>query len=73
MVADNIAGPWIDTLDKPLLITEMTPTHEYDMGIVEDEIGDFYIVFGVWDFYIAKLIKYMSQVNHPNEIMKYFQ
>ncbi len=55
MVADDVTGPWTDPLGKPLLTADLTPTHEYDMGIVEDEAGVFYIVFGVWDFYIAEL------------------
>jgi hypothetical protein len=55
VVADSPSGPWRDPLGKPLLATNLTPTHEYDMSIVEDKSGDFYIVFGVWDFYIAKL------------------
>ncbi len=55
VVADSPVGPWTDPLGKPLLSSEMTPTHEYDMGIIQDEKGDFYIVFGVWDYYIAKL------------------
>jgi hypothetical protein len=55
MVADSPAGPWTDPLGKPLLSSELTPTDEYDMGILEDTNGDWYIVFGVWDYYIAKL------------------
>ena len=55
VVSDSPAGPWKDPLGKPLLTAEMTPTHEYDMGIIQDETGEFYIVFGVWDYYIAKL------------------
>ncbi len=55
VVSDSPAGPWIDPLGKPLLDSDLTPTDEYDMGILEDANGDFYIVFGVWDYYIAKL------------------
>lgn len=55
VVADSPQGPWKDPLGKPLLPSELTPTHEYDMGIFQDTSGDFYIVFGVWDYYIAKL------------------
>jgi arabinoxylan arabinofuranohydrolase len=55
VVADSPAGPWTDPLGKPLLSSQKTPTHEYDMGIIQDNKGDFYIVFGVWDYYIAKL------------------
>jgi len=59
VVGDSPAGPWKDPLGKPLLTSEMTPTHEYDMGIIQDVAGDYYIVFGVWDYYIAKLNKDM--------------
>ena len=55
MVGDSPSGPWNDPLGKPLLSSDLTPTHEYDIGIIEDENGEFYIVFGVWDYYIAKL------------------
>jgi beta-xylosidase len=69
MVAESMAGPWKDPLGKPLLSAEMTPTHEYDMGIFEDGKGDFYIVFGVWDFYIAKLNEDMiSLAEAPRKI-----
>ena len=70
MVADSPAGPWIDPLGRPLLSTDLTPTQEYDMGIVEDKSGDFYIVFGVWDFYIAKLNEDMiSLAEKPRKIV----
>jgi arabinoxylan arabinofuranohydrolase len=69
MVANSPSGPWKDPLGKPLLSSEMTPTHEYDMGIFEDEKGDFYIVFGVWDYYIAKLNEDMiSLAENPRKI-----
>ncbi|NQY09364.1 MAG: family 43 glycosylhydrolase [Flavobacteriales bacterium] len=70
VVADNPAGPWKDPLGKPLLTEEMTPTDEYDMGIIEDDKGDFYIVFGVWNFHIAKLNEDMiSLAEDPKEII----
>jgi len=69
MVADSPTGPWTDPLGKPLLTAELTPTHEYDPGIFEDESGDFYIIFGVWDFYIAKLNEDMiSLAEKPRKI-----
>ena len=69
MVADSPTGPWRDPLGKPLLSTDLTPTQEYDMGIFEDPSGDFYIVFGVWDFYIAKLNEDMiSLAETPRKI-----
>ena len=51
---DSPVGPWKDPLGKPLLTSELTPTHEYDMAVFEDN-GEHYIIFGVWDYYIAKL------------------
>ncbi|GAA4958418.1 family 43 glycosylhydrolase [Algibacter aquimarinus] len=54
VVGDTPVGPWEDVLAKPLLDSSLTPTHEYDMAIFEDN-GTHYIIFGVWDYYIAKL------------------
>lgn len=54
VVGDTPVGPWKDPLGKPLLTSDLTPTDEYDMAIFEDE-GEHYIIFGVWDYYIAKL------------------
>lgn len=69
MVGDSPTGPWKDLLGKPLLTSEMTPTHEYDMGIVQDEAGEYYIVFGVWNYYIAKLNEDMiSLAEKPRKI-----
>lgn len=47
-------GPWSDPLGKPLLDSDLTPTDEYDMAIFEEN-GEHYIIFGVWEFYIARL------------------
>ncbi|SNR70837.1 Glycosyl hydrolases family 43 [Lutibacter agarilyticus] len=54
VVGDSPVGPWKDPLGKPLLASDLTPTDEYDMAIFEDN-GEHYIIFGVWDYYIAKL------------------
>ena len=54
VVGDSPVGPWYDPLGKPLLTSELTPTDEYDMAIFEED-GEHYIIFGVWDYYIAKL------------------
>lgn len=54
VVGDSPVGPWKDPLGKPLLTSELTPTDEYDMAIFEEN-GEHYIIFGVWDYYIAKL------------------
>ena len=54
VVGDSPVGPWRDPLGKPLLMSELTPTDEYDMAIFEEN-GAHYIIFGVWEYYIAKL------------------
>ncbi|UMB54090.1 family 43 glycosylhydrolase [Lutibacter sp. A64] len=54
VMGDSPVGPWTDPLGKPLLASDLTPTDEYDMSIFEDN-GEHYIIFGVWDYYIAKL------------------
>lgn len=61
VVGDTPAGPWRDPLGKPLLAADLTPTHEYDPGILS--VGDDrYIVFGVFDYYIAKLADDMTSL-----------
>ncbi len=54
VVGDTPVGPWKDPLGKPLLTSEMTSTDEYDMTVFEDN-GEHYILFGVWEYFIAKL------------------
>ena len=54
VVGNSPIGPWVDVLGKPLLDSNLTPTHEYDMAIFEEN-GEHYIFFGVWDYYVAKL------------------
>jgi arabinoxylan arabinofuranohydrolase len=55
VVADSPEGPWRDPLGKPIIDKTLTPTQERDPGILADHDGNMYIVFGVWDFYIARL------------------
>ncbi|HKK80892.1 MAG TPA: family 43 glycosylhydrolase, partial [Prolixibacteraceae bacterium] len=43
MVGDSPSGPWKDPLGEPLLPEDLTPTHEYDMGIFQDTDGEYYI------------------------------
>ncbi|GGD27322.1 family 43 glycosylhydrolase [Hyunsoonleella pacifica] len=54
VVGNTPVGPWKNALNKPLLNSDLTPTHEYDMAIFEEN-GSHYIIFGVWEYYIAKL------------------
>lgn len=69
VVGNTPVGPWIDPLGKPLLDANLTPTDEYDMAIFEDN-GTHYIIFGVWDYYIAKLNEDMiSLAEEPRKII----
>ncbi len=54
VVGNTPIGPWKDPLGKPLLSEDLTPTHEYDMAIFEEN-DEHYIIFGVWDYYISRL------------------
>ena len=68
VVGDTPVGPWKDLLGKPLLSSDLTPTHEYDMALFEEK-GAHYIIFGVWDYYIAKLNDdMMSLAETPKKI-----
>ena len=53
-IGNTPVGPWKEALGKPLLTSNLTPTHEYDMAIFEEN-EEHYIFFGVWDYYVAKL------------------
>jgi len=69
VVGDSPVGPWKDPLGKPLLTSELTPTDEYDMAIFEEN-GEHYIIFGVWDYYIAKLnYDMISLAEKPRKII----
>jgi beta-xylosidase len=67
--ADSPKGPWKDPLKKPLIPADLTPVEERDPGIIMDDNGNAYIVFGVWDFYIARLNEDMiSLAEKPRRI-----
>jgi arabinoxylan arabinofuranohydrolase len=54
VVGDSPVGPWKDPLGKPFLAEDLTPTHEYDISVIEYQ-GIHYAIFGVWDYYIARM------------------
>jgi hypothetical protein len=67
---DSPAGPWKDPLGKPLIAKGSTPTLARDPGILQERDGASYIVFGCWDFYIAKLNEDMiSLAETPRKIL----
>ncbi len=55
VVGDTPRGPWEDPLGKPLIPKGVTPTEVRDPGILMDDDGCNYIVFGTWNYYIARL------------------
>ena len=68
--SDTPAGPWKDPLGKPLIAQGSTPTLARDPGILQEKDGTSYIVFGCWDFYIAKLNEDMiSLAETPRKIL----
>lgn len=69
VVGDSPAGPWLDPLGKPLLDSTLTPTDEYDMTVFEDDDGEYYILFGVWEYYMARLNEDMiSLAEEPRKV-----
>jgi beta-xylosidase len=55
VVADTPVGPWRDPLKKPLVGKGIIPVNPYDPGILIDDDGTPYLIFGVYDYYIARL------------------
>lgn len=55
VVGESPAGPWHDPLGRPLVSPDDAPAGAYDPGVFIDDDGTPYLVFGVWDYYIARL------------------
>lgn len=55
VTSDTPVGPWKDPLGKPLIPPGLTPTEERDPAIFQATDGATYIVFGTFDYYIARL------------------
>eukprot|EP01063_Lacrimia_lanifica_P035655 TRINITY_DN6863_c0_g1_i1.p1 TRINITY_DN6863_c0_g1~~TRINITY_DN6863_c0_g1_i1.p1 ORF type:complete len:464 (+),score=58.20 TRINITY_DN6863_c0_g1_i1:205-1596(+) len=70
VVADDPTGPWNDPLGKPLLDRAMgsalsPPTTFRDPCVFEDTDGEFYIIAGVFNYYIARLSRNMVALAEP--------
>jgi arabinoxylan arabinofuranohydrolase len=52
---DTPAGPWKDPLGKPLVAAGSLPTAARDPGVLQEADGTSYLVFGTFDYYIARL------------------
>lgn len=69
MQADSPVGPWHDPIGKPFLAEGSVPTEIRDPGVFRDDDGEYYIVFGTWDFFIARLNEDMvSLAESPRKI-----
>ena len=49
VVADSVKGPWRDPLGKPLI------SKGYDADLLKDDDGEYYMVYGVWNYHIARM------------------
>ena len=62
VVSDAPAGPWCDELEKPLLPTRCVDTEVYDPCFFKEDDGTVYILFGAFDYYMAKMADDMRSV-----------
>jgi hypothetical protein len=69
VVGETPIGPWKDVLGRPLLTSIMTPTHEYDPGILKDG-QDHYIIFGAFNYHIAKLNDDMISLSETPKLVE---
>jgi hypothetical protein len=63
-------GPWHDPLGQPLIAAGSVRTEARDPGLFADDDGNYYIVFGTWRFFIARLNDDMIHLaESPREIV----
>jgi arabinoxylan arabinofuranohydrolase len=55
MEANTPIGRWTDPLHKPRVATGSVPTAAREPAILQKEDGTTYLIFGCWDYYIARL------------------
>jgi arabinoxylan arabinofuranohydrolase len=55
VVGDTPRGPWRDPLDKPLVADGQTATEARDPGVLQEDDGTTYLIFGLGDYFIARL------------------
>ena len=69
VVAETPTGPWRDPLGRPLLANRCVDTEVYDPCLFGEDDGSVYLLFGVWDYYIARMSDDMLSVaEHPRRI-----
>jgi len=55
VVSDAPGGPWRDPLGGPLLLPDCADTGVYDPCFFTNDDGSVYILFGVWNYYMARM------------------
>ena len=55
LAGESPVGPWYDPLGRALIAAGSVATEARDPGLLLDDDGQAYIVFGTWDFFIARL------------------
>lgn len=69
VMSDSPEGPWIDPLGKPLVAKGDFDTMSRDPDIIIDDNGDTYIIFGTFNYYIAKLNEDMISFNRMPQLV----
>jgi arabinoxylan arabinofuranohydrolase len=64
------AGPWRDPLGHALIAKGLVPTESRDPGILQEPDGTSYIVFGTFDYYIARLNEDMISLAEKPRLIK---
>lgn len=67
---ESPVGPWHDPLGKPLVAEGSVATEARDPGLFRDDDGEYYIVFGTWSFFIARMNRDMvSMAENPKPLL----
>jgi len=70
VVADHPAGPWLDPIGRPLIAEGLVKTEARDPGILQDADRANYIVFGTFQYFVARLGKDMVSLAEPPRPLK---
>jgi hypothetical protein len=70
VVGDTAAGPWRDPLGKALIPAGSVATEARDPGILQEPDGTSYLIFGTFDFYIARLNEDMISLAEPPRLIE---
>jgi hypothetical protein len=70
VVADHPAGPWRDPIGKPLIAEGLVKTEARDPGILQDADGANYLVFGTFQYFVARLGEDMVSLAEPPRPLK---